>query len=111
MNQEIINSKLNLRHDHSIIGKLKRFLGISKITYQDINYMRFVLKSEFKRYYIENAGQDMLYFDEKIDRLPKDMIIDIYEQYELAKQALKDLNSSLYDSRIKKLVSDVSNVP
>jgi hypothetical protein len=92
-------SKITLLQSDSIVIKIKNMLSGIRISAQDIRHMRTVLKTEFKplfaNYIMSEFGNKsgdniqrltLEFYDENIDRLPKDMIIDFYMDYELIKK-------------------------
>jgi len=103
MNDDAIMSKIKLMQDNSILSKLKRSFGIVKITDQEIRYMKHVLKIEYKpifskQYIQQNQSKDMhdlsiRYFDENIERLPNNMIMQYYVDYQTTKIIPNDMSS------------------
>ena len=100
MEDDEILSKLTKLRNNSLKGKFKRLFESQKITPQEIRYMRNLLKTKVKPMYLQFIAQrsesnpegtkidelTIKFYDENIERLPDELIIELYERYEIAIQ-------------------------
>lgn len=92
-------AKITLMESNTLGVKIKKSFGILKISAQEMHHMRDVLKTEFKPIFANRIASiygkksddtiqrlTLEFFNENIDRLPNDMIIDMYMDYEIIKK-------------------------
>jgi len=92
-------AKITLIESNTLGVKIKKAFGLLKISTQEMRHMRNVLKTEFKPIFANHIASiygkksndtiqrlTIEFFDENIDRLPNDMISDMYMDFEIVKK-------------------------